>query len=78
MVNGDFNTQDIFNCLNSNFPSWKDKIPTGVPSNGVLGTQMGAFIDNTKTREILGFQFTSFEKSFVNTAEQILKVQGKI
>lgn len=78
MINGDFNAQDIFNCLNTDFPSLKGEIPIGVPSNGVLGTQMGAFIDNTKTREILGFEFTSFEKSVHDTAEQILKVQGKI
>ncbi|KAG0663423.1 methylglyoxal reductase (NADPH-dependent) gre2 [Maudiozyma exigua] len=77
MVNGDFNEQDIFNCLNADFQSLTGKIPIGVPSNGVLGTQMGAFIDNTKTREILGFEFTTFEKSVHDTAEQILKRQGK-
>ncbi|SMN22756.1 similar to Saccharomyces cerevisiae YOL151W GRE2 3-methylbutanal reductase and NADPH-dependent methylglyoxal reductase (D-lactaldehyde dehydrogenase) [Maudiozyma saulgeensis] len=78
MSNGDFNTQDILNTLNADITSLKGRIPVGTPSTGVLGGQAGALVDNTKTKEILGFEFISFKQTVDDTASQILKVEGKL
>lgn len=78
MSDGDFNSQDIANALNADFASLKGKIPVGKPADGVLGGHFGAVVDNTKTREILGFEFIDFKKTVDDTAAQILKVDGKL
>lgn len=74
MSNGDFNTQDILNTLNADFPALKGKIPVGTPSTGIEGGQLGALVDNSATKKILGFEFISFKQTVDDTAAQILKM----
>ncbi|GMM57957.1 hypothetical protein DAKH74_045730 [Maudiozyma humilis] len=73
MTTGNFNTQDIVNQLNADFPQLKGWIPVGHPKNATNGTPWGASLDNSKTKAILGFEFIGFKKSVDDTAAQILR-----
>ena len=76
MSEGDFNTQDIVNQLNADFPVLKGKIPVGNPAEGVNGKKAIAQADNSKTKALLGFKFRSLKETVDDTAAQILKHEG--
>ncbi|KAJ8143556.1 hypothetical protein OY671_003314 [Metschnikowia pulcherrima] len=68
--------QDIADVLNDNFPSLKGKIPVGKPGSGEeIGAGM-CKIDNSKTRDILGFPLIDLKTSVVDSVEQIFKARG--
>ncbi|CAL9729172.1 NADPH-dependent methylglyoxal reductase Gre2p [Monosporozyma unispora] len=73
---GRFSTQDIFDVLNQEIPVLKGKVPVGKPGTGGQHNNIGATVDNRLTCELLGFEFTSFKKTIVDTAQQILKHDG--
>ena len=76
---GKFASQDIADVLNEDFPQLKGKIPVGKPKMGVLGIgERGATVNNSNTKEILGFEFIGFKQTIHNTAAQILKHDGKL
>ncbi|CAL9728541.1 NADPH-dependent methylglyoxal reductase Gre2p [Monosporozyma unispora] len=76
---GKFSSQDIADVLNEDFPQLKGKIPVGKPHTGVLGVgEKGVTVDNSKTKQILGFKFISFRQTIHDTAAQILKHEGKL
>lgn len=77
MSAGRFSTQDVLDVLNANFPVLKGKIPVGMPNTGAQHHNFGATVDNSETRRLLGFQFKSFRDTVCETAEQILRVEGK-
>ena len=69
-----FDCQDIVDVLNKDFPQLVGKIPVGdEPGNGASVTKPNSKFDTSRTREILGFKFITFEKSIHDTAAQILK-----
>lgn len=76
---GNYNTQDILNYLNNDFPVLKGKIPAadttalaeGRPSKDLT-------YDNSKSRALLGFKFKSLKEAVDDTAAQILKHEGRI
>ena len=74
-----FASQDIVDILNEDFPQLNGKIPVGKPKTGVLGIgEKGAIVDNSKTKEILGFEFIGLRQTIHDTAAQILKHEGKL
>lgn len=75
---GDYSEQDIVNVVNTDFPTMKGKIPTGIPENAIVGKQTGAIVDCSKTKEILGFEFIDFKTSMDDTVGQILRVRGEL
>lgn len=78
LTNGRFKTQDMLDILNSKIPILKGKIAVGKPGTGVDFHDPGAKIDNSATRELLGFSFKTLEETVVDTATQILEHEGRI
>lgn len=72
-----FTTQDLLDVLNDNFDSLKGKLPVGKPGSGKLILENTASIDNSKTREILGFPLIDLKNSVVDTVTQILEARGQ-
>ncbi|CCE78191.1 Piso0_000808 [Millerozyma farinosa CBS 7064] len=68
---GRFVAQNIVDYINKDFPQFKGKIAAGNPGQY---PDFNAFskIDNSKTREILGFDFINFETCVKDTVQQIL------
>ncbi|CAL9733647.1 NADPH-dependent methylglyoxal reductase Gre2p [Monosporozyma servazzii] len=76
---GKFASQDIADILNEDFPQLNGKIPTGKPKTGTMGVgEKGCTVDNSKTKEILGFEFMTLRQTIHDTAAQILKHEGKL
>ncbi|GEQ69535.1 hypothetical protein JCM33374_g3207 [Metschnikowia sp. JCM 33374] len=73
-----FTTQDLLDILRENFASLKDKLPAGQPGSGKEASGKGSSIDNTKTRETLGFPLIDLKTSVVDTVTQILKARGEL
>ncbi|CCF56306.1 hypothetical protein KAFR_0A08720 [Kazachstania africana CBS 2517] len=78
MTNGKFNFQDIADILNEDFPVLKGNIPVGAPHTGAQHKQIGANVDNSKTKSLLGFKFRTLKETIADTAAQILKHEGKL
>lgn len=79
MHNGKFCSQDIADVLNEDFSCLKGKIPVGKPHTGALyNSPRGVVVDNSKTKQILGFKFIDLTKSIYDTAAQILKTEGRL
>lgn len=68
-----FSLQDILDVLNEDFPQLKGKIQEGKPHTGAQHAEQGVTIDNSKTKNILGFKFRTFRESIDDTCTQILK-----
>lgn len=72
------NQQDVLDILNQDFPVLCGKIAKGTPNTGVLNSDFGAKLDNSKTRELLGFKFKELKETIDDCATQILKHEGKL
>ncbi|CCH46697.1 Dihydroflavonol-4-reductase [Wickerhamomyces ciferrii] len=72
-----FTEQTLLDIVNAKFPSLHDKVPKGVPGSDkeTLRESFTVF-DNTKTKEILDFEFISLEQGVFDTIDQIIKVKG--
>ncbi|KAL6927872.1 hypothetical protein ACO0SA_004495 [Hanseniaspora valbyensis] len=77
LSNGRFGAQSIVDILNE-IPQLKGKIAVGTPHSDDDILNRMSVINNEKTKELLGFEFISLEKSIKDTASQILKVEGKL
>ncbi|XBW35363.1 hypothetical protein QEN19_000928 [Hanseniaspora menglaensis] len=77
MDGGRFGKQSVADVLNE-IPQLKGKIAVGTPHKEDNISSEMAVIDNTKTKELLGFEFTTLEKTVKDTALQILKFEGRL
>ncbi|CCE78779.1 Piso0_000808 [Millerozyma farinosa CBS 7064] len=68
---GRFVPQQIVDYINKDFSQLKGKIPTGNPGQYPDFNALSK-IDNSKTREILGFDFINLETTVKDTVQQIL------
>lgn len=78
LTEGRFKTQDMLDILNNNISELKGEIAVGKPGTGVSFNDPGAKIDNSATKQLLGFPFKNLEETVVDTAVQILKHEGRI
>ncbi|QLL31835.1 hypothetical protein HG536_0B07030 [Torulaspora globosa] len=78
LTNGQFAYQDLEDIVNEDFPQLKGKILVGNPGSGKEAYKTMDSIDNTKTREILGYPFRSLKETVDDTAAQILKKDGNL
>lgn len=76
LANTRFSTQDIVDSVNKEFPELRGKIVEGVPGNGPNVTKSIATVDNSKSKELLGFKFTPFDVAVHDTVAQILRVRA--
>lgn len=73
---GKYNLERILEVLNKNFPQLKGKIsPGGIKDNKQYLDKI-VYYDNSKTVELTGVDFISFEKSVVDAASQILNYKN--
>ncbi|QLQ79348.1 hypothetical protein HG537_0B06960 [Torulaspora globosa] len=78
LTNGRFSYQELEDILNEDFPQLKGKILVGNPGSGKEAYKNMPTIDNTKTREILGYPFKSLKETVDDTAAQILRKDSKL
>ncbi|OBA26368.1 NAD(P)-binding protein [Hanseniaspora valbyensis NRRL Y-1626] len=72
MVTGTYGEQYIVDTLNT-IPELKGKIAVGTPHGDDDIQNRIAKCDNSKTRELLGFEFISVKQSIIDTAQQVLR-----
>ncbi|QLQ78658.1 hypothetical protein HG537_0A09060 [Torulaspora globosa] len=78
LANGPFVYQDLLDILNEDFPQLKGKIPVGNPGSGAEVYKTFPSIQNTKTKQILGYSLKSLRECVHDTAAQILKKEGNL
>ena len=63
----------LVDIINDKFPDLKGKIPVDEPGSdkSVIAESL-ATIDDTKSRELLGFEYYNLEQSVYDTVEQIV------
>jgi hypothetical protein len=67
-------SQDIADILRENFDVLKDRCPIGNP--GVSSLQEDAYdADVSHAKDILGLRFRPAERTFVDLARQLLKIE---
>lgn len=74
MVTSAYGQQNIVDTLNK-IPELKGKIAVGNPGRDDDIADRIAKYDNKKTRELLGFEFITLERSVLDTAKQVLRVK---
>ena len=74
MTAGQYSSQQIADIIVKNFPQLADKFPTtrapngGFPEGGVYNG------DNTRSKEILGLEFTSLERCITDLVKVLLQM----
>ncbi|CCE63849.1 hypothetical protein TPHA_0F03690 [Tetrapisispora phaffii CBS 4417] len=68
-----FGVQDIANVLNDNFPQLKGKIAKSNPKTNAVENIGICQIDNSKTKELLGFEFIDLKTCLIDTVSQIVE-----
>lgn len=71
LANGRFVTQDILDIVNKKFPTLQGRIPRGSPGTGAAANAKLAKVDNTRTRNLLKFEFMPLEQSVVDLVFQL-------
>ncbi|KAH3898895.1 SDR family oxidoreductase SCDLUD_005237 [Saccharomycodes ludwigii] len=74
---GRYTLQTIIDIININFPTLRGKIAKGVRGTDTAKIASLATINNSVTKELLGFRFRNLESIIIGTVAQILKVIGK-
>ncbi|ODV66092.1 NAD(P)-binding protein [Hyphopichia burtonii NRRL Y-1933] len=69
---GRFNSQTILDVLHENFPELDSKLPVGTPGSDKEELKQYATIDNSKTKQILGFPLIGIKETVVDSVKQIL------
>ena len=78
MAESSFNAHDILKYLRADFPILRDELPDSNPVCCIEGMELGARLDNTRTRKLLGFKFIQLRQSVRDTCKQILEYEGKL
>ncbi|KAJ3577809.1 hypothetical protein NPX13_g2752 [Xylaria arbuscula] len=71
VVGGHFSNKQVVDIIRANFPSLADRLPSDAVSD--LPDDVYGF-DNSKSRGVLGIQYTSLEKSIVDTVVSMLRL----
>lgn len=70
-----YTQQTILDIINKNFSELKGKVDVGEPGSDEKFFKQYYTLDNSKTREILGFDFIPQEQTIVDTVSQVLAAQ---
>lgn len=75
-TSGYFSNKELLEIIRKNFPEYKDKLPgSDATGPGVDYPAEGVYkIDNKRTKEVLGIEFTPFEKTVVDTVNSLKAV----
>ncbi|CDK24802.1 unnamed protein product [Kuraishia capsulata CBS 1993] len=70
---GRSNPQRVLDTIRLKFPELREKLPVGDPARGEKEREAkGFYYDNSKTRELLGFEFIPYETTIYDSVKQIL------
>jgi len=71
---GNYSNQQLADVVVRNFPQLADKLPTTrEPNDGYL--EGGVYnVDNTRSKEVLGLEYTSLEKSIIDLVKVLLQM----
>lgn len=72
---GYFTNREIVNIVRRNFSEYKEKLPSESAKGGDLPEDGVYKYDNSRSREVLGIEYMSLEKSVVDTVKS-LKEKG--
>ena len=76
---GNFNSNDILNYLNSDFLVLNGKIPIGEPSETAENKpSKDITYENSETRKLLGFKFKNLKECVDDIAEQVLRYESRL
>ncbi|CCC66867.1 hypothetical protein NCAS_0A03090 [Naumovozyma castellii] len=78
LISSRFNAQDILDIMNEDFKTLEGQLPAGVPHTGALHQWKGAIADNSKTKELLGFEFIPLKKTIDDMVTQILRKEKRL
>ena len=74
---GQFTEQSIIDIVKEKFPEELKDVPTGEPGSGpTVVAETLASIDNSKTKQILGFEFITLGKSIIDSVQQIIDAKN--
>ncbi|KAI5956933.1 GRE2 [Candida jiufengensis] len=76
LFNSSFTEQTILDFINKHYQNLN--LPKGSPGSDKLQLENLPKIDDSKSREILGFKFVDFETSISDSVDQILKAKKKL
>lgn len=71
LTSGPFTDQTILDIIHKDFPVQGKDIPVGTPGSDLEVTKSNSVLDNSWTREVLGFKLTSVEDSIHDSVKQI-------
>ncbi|CAJ2503491.1 Uu.00g108850.m01.CDS01 [Anthostomella pinea] len=71
VVGGHFSNKQIADVIRKSFPQLKDRLPLEADTVDDIPDDVYHF-DNSKSREVLGLEYTSLERSVVDTVQSIL------
>ncbi|KAB5540305.1 hypothetical protein GE09DRAFT_970292 [Coniochaeta sp. 2T2.1] len=76
-VTGHFSYKQIYEAIGKNLPEFEKTLEEGAKSEkGDYQSDEYYKVDHTRAKEVLGVEFTKFEKSVVDTIESIKEVKG--
>ncbi|KAB5576336.1 hypothetical protein GE09DRAFT_1024462 [Coniochaeta sp. 2T2.1] len=76
-VTGHFSYKQIYEAIGKNFPEFKGILEEGAKTErGDYQPDEYYKVDHTRAKEVLGVEFTKFEKSVADTIESIKEVKG--
>lgn len=70
-IHGIASNKDVAEVISKNFPEYKDRVPTGegLEAGALHGVWYGS--DNSRSKEVLGLEYTSLEKSVCDTVRSL-------
>ncbi|EOD45917.1 putative nadph-dependent methylglyoxal reductase gre2 protein [Neofusicoccum parvum UCRNP2] len=68
-TSGHFANKELAAIIRNNFPEYEDKLPPAEDQGGDFPAEGVYKIDNSQTKQVLGIEFTSFEKCIVDTVK---------
>ncbi|KAF2085013.1 NAD(P)-binding protein [Saccharata proteae CBS 121410] len=71
---GLFSNKQILEIIRKNFPEYKDQLPSESLEGGDFPKEGVYKFNNSRSKEILGIEFTPFEKSVVDTVKSLKSV----
>ncbi|RCK67802.1 putative NADPH-dependent methylglyoxal reductase GRP2 [Candida viswanathii] len=72
MVEDGFTSQTLLNQIRKGFPQLAEKLPVGKPEQADDWKALTNKVDNSRTRELLGFKFVDLKTSVHDTVAQIV------
>lgn len=74
---GPFTDQTLLDIIHKNFRGLGESLPVGNPGSDLEDFKKKPSLDNSRTREILGFPLRSIEESVCDTVAQILETRKR-